>query len=236
MSEPTISAGLAARLRGKFVVFDGIDGCGKTTIAKMFCAAMQKHEDKNVRGPSAIQVREPGGTVYGEKIREVLLTVPPESDKPSEQLDAYAEMLLFMAARAQLMRTVVVPALQDGQAVFSDRFVSSTLAYQGSLGVSWKSIVDVAKNTLPPNCWPFCTFILDLPLHVARSRTSLRPSADRIEKRHADYFAKVRLAYTRQVFEFPAYTRFVDASLDIDTVFAKCCELLENFESLQSTE
>src|SRR5437868_14970375 len=109
-------------LSGKFVVFDGPDGCGKTTQLKTLITKLDE------AGVKVRRLREPGGTPIGEQIRELLL-----STKNSD-MDVRCEMLLYMASRAQLVREQIIPALAAGECVLADRFASSTLAYQGGGG------------------------------------------------------------------------------------------------------
>ena len=118
-----LPAPLSRTLRGRFVVFDGPDGSGKSTQFHRLCA------DARSAGLDVCEVREPGGTHIGEQIRRLLL-----DPSVKEDVDLRAEMLLFMASRAQLLAQRVRPALSRGALVLADRFVSSTLAYQGAAG------------------------------------------------------------------------------------------------------
>src|SRR3712207_254212 len=149
------SASFAAVPRGLFVSFEGIDRSGKTTQARLLVDAL---------GDAAVAVREPGGTPVGERVRALL-------KDPDLGIGAHAEALLFAAARAELVAQVVRPALQDGRVVVSDRFVDSSLAYQGvarGLGVD-----DVARV----NEWacgglaPDLTILLELPAGDAAARS-----------------------------------------------------------------
>lgn len=162
--------------RGLFVTFEGVDGTGKTTQAEMLGQALESRD--------AIVVREPGGTELGEKMREVLLY-------GGMQLDAEAEMYLFMAARAQLVREVISPALLSGQIVIADRYHDSTLAYQGGgrgLATYW-----------PPSFpKPDVTFLLELPVEGGRLRQLVAGKrADRVESEPLDFHERVASAYDR---------------------------------------
>lgn len=195
---------LIKKLRRKFIVFDGPDGCGKSTIREWLTTSMT-----DLKMP-VITVREPGGTGYGEAIRDVLL----HRKITGEHLDPSAEMLLFMAARMQLMQKVIKPALDSGNAVLSDRFVSSTLAYQcEGLGVPWDDTLNLAKLVIPAEYWPACTVILDAPQAVLNSRLSSKSTdRDRIESRTDEFRERVRFGYLKQAVLYPHHVILVDAS------------------------
>src|SRR5262249_32146863 len=129
-------------LAGKFIVFDGPDGCGKTTQLKMLITKLEN------AGVKVRRLREPGGTIIGEHIRDLLLTAKGEG------MDLRCEMLLYMASRAQLMHQEVLPALKANECVVSDRFASSTLAYQGGGGgMRVEDILKVATIAIEDR-WP----------------------------------------------------------------------------------
>ena len=176
--------------RGLFVTFEGVDGTGKTTQAEMLGQAFESRD--------AIVVREPGGTELGEKMREVLLYGGME-------LDAEAEMYLFMAARAQLVREVIAPALASGRIVIADRYHDSTLAYQGGgrgLATFW-----------PPSFpKPDITFLLELPVEGGRIRQLVAGKrADRVESEPLDFHERVASAYDRLAAAEPQRFVRVDA-------------------------
>jgi dTMP kinase len=203
---------LAKRLAGKFIVIDGPDGSGKTVMRRHLHNWLKDHGHKSVS-----TVREPGGTAYGERIRDVVLTREPGV---SERLDPYAETLLFFAARVQLLRQVIIPALAAGTTVLTDRFVSSTLAYQGEgLGVPWDHILAVANTVIPEAYKPFCTIVLDVIESVAATRRKAEP--DRIELRDAAFRQRVRLGYLKQVALYPQHTIWVDANGSESQTFAQ---------------
>src|SRR5688572_10067057 len=178
-------------LRSKFIVFDGGEGCGKSTQAKML-------RDRLAGDGAAVQlVHDPGFTRIGEEIRQLLLN-PENTD-----MGMRCEMLLYMAARAQMMWERIRPALDEGQVVISDRFVSSTLAYQlGGDGLTAEEIRAVADIAIKGR-WPDLTIVLDLPTEASMARVkpkfSLFPEdplagkkMDRIERRPAEYHQRVR--------------------------------------------
>ena len=200
-------AGLKS-LAGKFIVFDGLDGCGKTT-------QMDRLENKLRKlHIAAVRVREPGSTPVGEHIRELLLT------SRGEGLHIRAEMLLYMASRAQLVYGEIKPALGKGITVLADRYTSSTLAYQGTAGgIPEQDILDVARAATE-NLWPDLTIILDVPLDVALKRiqptkkgAAIQPGLfqDRIENRVAAFHQKVGEGFRQQANLFPDRYRLISA-------------------------
>ena len=195
-------------LRGKFIVFDGGEGCGKSTQARMMRDRLER-EKVPVR-----LVHDPGYTDIGEKIRAILLN-PEHIDMAMR-----CEMLLYMAARAQMMAQVVLPALAEGKVVLSDRFVSSTLAYQlGGDGLTGEEIRAVADIAIKGR-WPDLTILLDLPTEASLARVkpkfSLFPDdplagkkMDRIERRPAEYHQRVRQNYLAQAQAHPQRYRVI---------------------------
>ena len=171
-------------LRGRFIVFDGPDGSGKTTQFHR----MVRHIEQ--QGLEVEAVREPGGTVLGEKLRAMLL------DPANDNITMRCEMLLYMASRAQLVAERLEPAIKAGRVVIADRFVSSTLAYQGTAGgISQDEIMAVAKVAVH-NAWPDAVVIFDVDEQTAAKR--LNPLLDRIEQRGIVYHRRVRAGYKRQ--------------------------------------
>ena len=224
-----MSEDLTAKLSGKFVVFDGPDGCGKTTQLEILMARLTKQApDLKVR-----RLREPGGTRIGEEIRKLLLSTDHEN------MDVHCEMLLYMASRAQLVAEQIKPALAAGECVVSDRFASSTLAYQGGGGgLDLQQILDVAKTAVAasdtsPGIWPHLTVIFDLDVDVAMARLHPRQSAglfaDRIEQRAVDYFQRVRENYLWQAKQWPERYRVVDAGKTIAQVEKQVKSTIDDF-------
>ena len=194
--------------RGLFVSFEGIDRSGKTTQARLLAEAL---------GDDAVAVRDPGSTELGERVRELL----KRSDPP---IGAHAEALLFAAARAESVAQVVRPALHDGRVVISDRFIDSSLAYQG--GARGLGVEDVARV----NEWaceglrPDVTIFLELPAHVAAARAG---EEDRFEAEGAGLQERVRLAYEELAAADPDRWRRVDAGRSADQVHAEVLALVQ---------
>jgi dTMP kinase len=193
-------------LSGKFIVLDGGEGCGKTTQSRLLAAALDS------RGIAAQVVRDPGATRIGEKIRAILLD-PDQSD-----MNMRCEMLLYMAARAQLMAQTILPALAAGQCVICDRFVSSTLAYQlGGDALTAADIKSVGAIAIRGR-WPDLTIILDMPLDQSQQRLN-RPK-DRIEQRPPEYHQRVRDNFLAQAAADPHCYRVIAAGRDPALVHA----------------
>jgi dTMP kinase len=172
--------------RGYFIVFEGIEGVGKTTQIQLSQNYLQKnHID-------VLTTREPGGTLLAEKIRSCVLT--PESDEPIMPM---TELLLIFAARIQHMTQIIAPALRSGRWVICDRYIDSTYAYQGAgRGIAEDKIQSIEKLSAL-EFRPDQIFLFDLPLHemLRRKRTKV---LDRIESETEDFFRRVRQGYLRR--------------------------------------
>ena len=224
-------------LAGKFIVFDGPDGCGKTTQLATLLTRLQE------QGLAVRRLREPGGTPIGDHIRDLLLS------SKGEGMDLRCEMLLYMASRAQLVQDEIKPALAAGECVLADRFASSTLAYQGGGGgLTTDQILQVATIAVE-GAWPHLTIVFDLDIDQAMARlnplwnggkargqdahqTALFHDdhvKDRIEQRTRDYFQRVRENYLWQAGRWPERYRIVDAGKTIPQVDKQVRRVLQDF-------
>src|SRR5829696_83622 len=180
-------------MRGLFVTFEGIDRSGKTTQAGLLVDAL---------GEDALGVREPGGTAAGERVRDILVDA-------STPITPETEALLFAAARSELVARVILPALEAGKVVVSDRFLDSSLAYQG--GARGLGIEDVERvnHFATRGLKPDLTFLLDLTPAAAAARAG---ESDRFEDEGAELQAAVGAAYERLVRADPERWRRIDAT------------------------
>ena len=217
-------------LSGKFIVFDGGEGCGKSTQAALL------RQDLEAAGLQVLAVHDPGATRIGELIRAILLN-PDNTDMAMR-----CEMLLYMAARAQMMHEKIVPALQAGKVVISDRFVSSTLAYQlGGDGLTVDDIKSVAEIAIKSR-WPDVTLILDMPTKKSAQRVQpkflldfpedvqAQLTKDRIELRSFEYHEDVRRKYLDQAKRDPQRYRVINADRPIDGVHEDVLRVLRGLK------
>jgi dTMP kinase len=199
-------------MRGLFVTFEGIDRSGKTTQARLLCEAL---------GADALGVREPGGTEAGERVRAILkdqsISLAPET-----------EALLFAAARAELVSEVILPALAEDRVVVSDRFLDSSLAYQG--GARGLGIEDVERvNRFATRALrPDVTFLLEIDPAEAAARAGER---DRFEEEGATLQEAVMAAYQRLIELEPGRWRRIDATRSPEEIHA---EVLAEVEAARS--
>ena len=188
-------------MAGLFVTFEGIDRAGKTTQARLLAERL---------GDQALLVREPGGTAVGERVRELLKDAAVE-------MSAEAEALLFAAARAELVRAVIRPALEQGRVVVSDRFLASSLAYQGAArGLGIEAVAEVNRWAVG-GLAPDITFLLSIDLATAAGRGG---ELDRFEAEGTALQREVLAAYERLAAEDPARWRRVDAERPAEDVHA----------------
>jgi len=165
--------------RGPFIVLEGPDGSGKTTQARLLAEALSGH------GLEVVLTREPGGTAAGERIREMLLS-------NDVKLSPRAELLLFMASRAQLVDEVIAPSLSHGRAVVADRFLMSSVVYQGLAGsIPAGEVESLGRNAIG-NVRPDVTIVLDVPVAITMERSK---GTDRFESRGDEFMERVRQGF-----------------------------------------
>lgn len=179
-------------MRGRFIVIEGPDGCGKSTQAKLLYEALKK------RGLDVLLCREPGGTEIGEKIRSVLC------DPQNRKMTVQTELLLYMASRAQLVEEIIRPALEAGKTVVCDRFLLSSVVYQGIVGGFTEENVLTIGRCVTGDLELDKTIVIDLPVREAFRRLGISPkdqsylfteSPDRQERKGKDFHERVWQAY-----------------------------------------
>jgi dTMP kinase len=202
-----------ASARGVFVSIEGGEGAGKSTVLAAIATLLGE------RGFEVVSTREPGGTPAGEAIRALLLD-------PASQLVPEAELLLMMAARAQLVRESIRPALARGAAVLSDRFTDASYAYQGG-GRGIESATIATLERIAAGIKPDITLLLDVGVDVGMARARSRGGApDRIESERGEFFERVRAAYLARAKAEPGRIKVIDASQAPDAVVADVRRLL----------
>lgn len=210
-------------MNGKFISIEGIEGAGKSTQLKFIAEFLEQN------GKQVVVTREPGGTMLGEQIREVLL-------KTTKQAMAEdTELLLMFAARAEHLQQVILPALQRGDWVLSDRFVDATFAYQGGgRSIDEQRINELSAWTLQ-GCNTDVTFLFDLPVSVGQSRVEQRrQQKDRFELEKSVFFERVRNCYLARAEAEPQRIKVIDASQTIEAIQQQLKVQLELLMETQS--
>jgi len=185
---------------GKFITLEGTEGGGKSTNLKFIASWLAS---KNI---DLITTREPGGTDIGESIREILL------DTNNTAMAAETELMLMFSARNQHVQEKIMPALEAGKWVVSDRFTDASYAYQGAArGIEYQRIAELEKWVLQGFC-PDMTFVFDLSIEEGMKRVKSRgEQSDRFEQEQKDFFEKVRRSYLHRASQSPQHYRVLDA-------------------------
>lgn len=224
---------LAKRISGKFIVFDGPDGAGKSTQRERLATALIE------ANADLVSCRDPGGTAISDRIRSVLL------DHDLSAMDVNCETLLFMASRAQLVAQVINPAIEAGKTVLCDRFVTSTCAYQGAGGYDPERVIELARFAIGDR-WPDLTVILDVdvdagferigrkPHHAGKNRSRSAGEAtlfdgsrpDAMEARSIEFHRKVRAMFLSVGDYYPTPVVIVDGRAEPDRVHQQVMEAL----------
>ncbi len=188
-----------------FFSFDGIDGVGKTTQMRLFCEWLGE------QGREIVTCRDPGSTALGEQVRAILLT----SDEATP-IAARTEMLLYMAARAQLVDEVIRPALESGKTVVSDRYLLANIVYQGYAGGLDVSVVREVGRVATEGMMPDCTFLLDMSPRDAMKR--MGDELDRMESRGDDYREQLRQGFLEEANFAGDKVHIILADREVDAV------------------
>ena len=205
-------------MKAKFITFEGSEGSGKSTQSKLL------YQYLRARGFKVIYLREPGGTKISEKIRAILL------DAKNDSMLSACETLLYMAARAQLAAEVIRPALRQGKIVICDRFLDSTVAYQGyGLGIDINAIKRMG-NFSTQGLNPNLTIFLDLP--IKEGLKYRKHGKDRIEKRSLAYHNRVRRGYLSIAGQQPRRVKIVKVQADKNLTQGNIRKIVSNFFKL----
>lgn len=194
------------RKKGLFITFEGGEGSGKTTACKYIYHRLL------AEGYPAIYSREPGGVDISEQIRRVILSVE------NTKMDVRTEALLYAASRRQHLVEVIIPALEAGKIVICDRFIDSSLAYQGyARKIGIEEVMEINRFAID-ECMPDATLYYDCPVEVGLSRISSREDLDRLDIESLDFHHRVHEGYKLVCRRYPERIRTVDASQPVETV------------------
>ena len=202
-------------MRGKFITIEGGEGVGKTTNINFIQELLSQAQ------VDFISTREPGGTPFAEKIRDLLL------DAKQTRISDDTELLMMFAARAQHLAELILPALDKGQWVICDRFTDATYAYQGGGRGIDNDRIKVLEDWVQGDLRPDLTLLLDVPVEVGMKRASERSAPDRFEQEQNEFFQRVRTAYLQRAEAEPQRYRVIDASLALDAVQRQIRAVLE---------
>lgn len=194
--------------RGLFITVEGIDGCGKSTQARLIAATLE------AAGHDVLRLREPGGVKISEQIRAILL------DPANAEMGDVCELLLYEAARAQLVHQVIRPALAAGKTVVCDRFYDSTTAYQAFADGLDRNMVSQANELAVDGCRPDLTLVFDLPVEDALRRRSGREAEDRLELKGLEFQERVAAGFRAVAADEPDRVKLIDAGESIAEVFS----------------
>lgn len=205
-------------MTARFISFEGTEGVGKTTAITQLCEYLQQQSQAFIR------TREPGGSEFAEKLRALLLA-------PETQIDDDTELLLMFAARCDHINSVILPALDAGKWVVCDRFVDSTVAYQGfGRGQGDEQVLGKIQSLIMqfvPKL-PDCTLWLDLPVADGIQRAAKRSTADRFEQEALAFFNRVHQGYEYQWQQYPERIQRIDANGSVQSVADRVIAAVKN--------
>ena len=200
--------------KGLFITFEGADGSGKSTQLKMTADFFQK------KGYEVVSTRDPGGTPLGVKIREILLH---HEGKIADK----CELFLYLADRAQHVDQKIIPALNEGKVVLCDRYIDSSVAYQGYARGLDKEEIIMLNNIVTKSYLPDLTFVFDVSTDVAQTRVGT--TKDRLESEAKEFHQKVRFGFLELAKQFPDRIKVIDANQEIENVYFDVIKILENY-------
>ena len=204
--------------RGKFITIEGTEGAGKSTALHYMQTYLAQ------AGKAILLTREPGGTELAEEIRNILLH--PTSTEPMVPI---TELLLMFAGRAQHISQCILPALQTGKWVVSDRYIDASYAYQGGGRKMDGSQIAMLDKLIVGDLYPDLTLLLDIPADLGVARTEKRGHKDRIEQERIDFFMRVRDSYLERAKQDPTRIKIIDASQSLPLVQDQIGKALDDF-------
>jgi dTMP kinase len=201
-----------SRSAGRLISFEGSEGSGKSTQIARLASRLQQS------GREVVATREPGGTEIGEQIRNIIV-----HNSRGDEMTPESELLLFAAARAQVVREVIAPALLRGAVVLSDRFLDSTTVYQGIARNLAPGPVNEINRFAVGDVMPHLTLVIDVPTEVSLARLKQRASdlPDRMERENVSFYEKVRAGYLLLAKEWPERVVVVDGTKTPDAIEKK---------------
>lgn len=199
--------------KSKFITLEGIDGAGKSTQLNWLAEHLRS------QGRNVLVTREPGGTPLGEKLRELLL---------HQSMHLETEALLMFAARREHLDKVILPALQAGNWVISDRFTDASFAYQGGGRGLDEGKLRILEKWVQQDLQPDLTLLFDVPVEISRQRLSSNSSLDRFEQEKQDFFQRVREAYLKRAAQFPSRIRVIDSRQSVGDIQSELEEIITN--------
>ncbi len=192
--------------KGKFITIDGVEGSGKSTQIDLICSYLQR------KGIDVVRSREPGGTDLGEKIRSLLL------DVDNKEMHSDTELLLMFSSRNELIQNKIIPALNKGSWVVSDRFTDASFAYQGGGRMLDLNRISKLESWVLGEFQPNLTLFLDVSVDVGMQRVEARAAKDRIELEERAFFERVRSVFIDRSKSYPERIKLIDASGSISEI------------------
>ena len=203
--------------KGLFITLEGIEGAGKSTVVDFIEDFLTKE------GHDVIKTREPGGTVIGEQIREILLK------NENFTLTYDTELLLVFSARAQHIQEVILPALSLGKIILCDRFTDASYAYQGGGRGIDASRINLLEKWVQGDLRPNLTLLFDLDVSIGMQRTKKRSGTDRFEREEINFFEKIRNTYLERAKNEPQRFRIINSALSLENVKEQIVSILKDF-------
>lgn len=203
--------------KGLFITLEGIEGAGKSTAVDFIEDFLTKE------GHDVIKTREPGGTVIGEQIREILLK------NENYTLTYDTELLLVFSARAQHIQEVILPALSSGKIILCDRFTDASYAYQGGGRGIDASRINLLEKWVQGDLRPNLTLLFDLDVSIGMQRTKKRSDADRFEQEEINFFEKIRNTYLERAKNEPQRFRIINSASSLESVKEQIITILKDF-------